>query len=127
MVHLGLISLLYYDHDCSSNIQSLKLWTVPLLIYLGFVPGNQNSSFFDLRIASRVGKQQSVKNANQPYCNYKAHRMSKSSSLNMLHIIIFVGNICSKNIFIKTRGQTVDTDDPFHAAEVSSYHNTRIS
>lgn len=43
MVHLGLISFLYYYHDGSSNIQSLKLWTMPLLIYLGFVPGNKKA------------------------------------------------------------------------------------
>lgn len=43
MVHLGLFSFLYYDHDCSSKVQSLKLWTEPLLTYLEFVPRNQKT------------------------------------------------------------------------------------
>lgn len=35
----------------------------------------------------------------------------------MLHIIILAGNTLSKKIFIKLRGQSLNTDDPFHAAK----------
>jgi len=49
------------------------------------------------------------------------------AQLCMLHIIIIVGNTLSRKIFIKLRGQSLNTDDPFPTAKVSPHQNTHIS
>lgn len=47
------------------------------------------------------------------------------AQLYVLHIIM--DNTWCKKIFIKPRGQSINTDNPLHAAKVSSHHNTHFS